>query len=402
MFALIGLICAQYGVGKMTIDIESLWIIIGMTALLSGIANSIISYSSLQVKGIGYWVAFSFLFAIGIAFSRTANIESLQNWVLLSDMIFVTAFTMLYVGVREIKDKHIHPWILLGALWVATISLINNAYEIAPDAHVRLSVFSLYVAIISVMCSYEIYKNISFRSKGQVSLLVIFVGVALFMIGRIAAQYGYDIIENSQGHGQWFLAMGLVMQVSLIWFIFSVVLIVAEKLQDKLAENGYKDHLTGLLNQKGIEETAERVLKRNQRTQTPVTLLIVDVDFFREMNDTYGYTFANSVLQRVGELIEDTLRFEDFSARYQSDVFVMLLEGATKEGVLLPAQRILNALDEEDLNIDDTLVPCTVSIGIATSTGGKDFYDLVQLAHAALLDVKAEGGNSIKVSGEDS
>lgn len=381
-------------------DIESLWIIVGMTALLSGIANSIISYSSLQIKGIGYWAVFSFLFAIGITFSRTAHIVSSHDW-FLADIIFVTAFTSLYIGVREIKDEHIHPWILLGVLWVVAVCLIYYANQIASDPHLRLSVFSLYVAVISLMCSYEIYKDISFRSKGQVSLLVIFVGVALFMVAKIAAQYGYTIVENSQGHSHWLLATGLVMQVSLIWFIFSVVLIVAEKLQTKLAENGYKDHLTGLLNQKGIEETAERVLKRSQRTQTPVTLMIIDVDFFREMNDTYGYTFANTVLQRVGDLIEDTLRFEDFSARYQSDVFVILLEGSSKEGVLLPAQRILKALDEEDLNIDDTLVPCTVSIGVATSTGGKDFYDLVQLAHAALLDVKAEGGNNLKVSGED-
>lgn len=386
----------------MTIDIASLWLIVGMTALLSGIANSIIHLSSLQVRGIGYWAVFSFLFAIGISLSRNANVGSMQDWIFLGDVILVTAFTSLYIGVRELKDKHIHQWVLLGALWVAAVCLMYYADEIAPDDALRLSVFSLYVAVISIMCSYEIYKEISFRSKGQISLLVIFTAVALFMVGKVVALYGYDIVENSQEHSQWLLATGLVMQVSLIWFIFSVVLIVAEKLQDKLAENGYKDHLTGLLNQKGIEETAERVLKRNQRTKTPVTLLIVDVDFFREMNDTYGYTFSNTVLQRVGDLIEDTLRFEDFSARYQSDVFVILLEGATKDGMLLPAQRIINALDEEDLNIDDTLVPCTVSVGIATSTGGKDFYDLVQLAHAALLDVKAEGGNNLKVSGETS
>ena len=386
----------------MAIDIVSLWMIVGMTALLSGIANSIIYLSSLQVKGIGYWAAFSFAFALGIALSSTTNVVSMQAWFILANIILVTAFTSLYIGVREIKDKHSHPWIILGALWVAAVCLIYYTYEISPDIHLRHSVFNLYVAIISLMCSYELYKGISFRSKGQISLLAIFIGVALFMVGKVAAQYGYNIVENSQEHNQWLMAMGLVMQVSLVWFIFSVVLIVAERLQEKLAENGYKDHLTGLLNQKGIEETAERVLKRNQRTQTPVTLLIVDVDFFREMNDTYGYTFSNTVLQRVGDLIEDTLRFEDFSARYQSDVFVILLEGATKEGMLLPAQRIINALDEEDLNIDDTLVPCTVSIGIATSTGGKDFYDLVQLAHAALLDVKAEGGNDFKVSGEES
>ena len=389
----------------MAIDLESLWILVGLTAFLSGIGNVIISNSNLQVKGIGYWAIFSFLFATAIAFSSTGNIVDIArspDLVPFSDFIFVTAFTSLYIGVREVKNKQTHPWLLIGGLWVAAVCLIYFATTISVETNLELSVFSLYVAIISIMCIYELYKDISYQSKGQISLLVIFICVVLFMICKIAAQYGYDLTKGSEGYLQWLLATGLVMQICLIWFIFSVVLIVADKLQTEISESGHTDHLTGLLNQKGIEDTAERVLKRNQRTQTPVTLLMIDVDFFREMNDTYGYLFANAVLQRVGILIEDTLRFEDFCARYQADVFILILEGSSEEGVLLPAQRILNSLDEYDLNIDDTLVPCTVSIGIATSTGGKDFYDLVQLAHEALLEVKSQGGNGLKVSGKDS
>lgn len=381
----------------MNIDLGSLWLVIAMTAFLSGIANTIISLSSLQVKGIGYWAIFSFLFTAGILLSSNANILSVIDWASFSDVFFVTAFTSLYVGVREIKNEQIHPWMLLGTLWVAAVCLIYYTTAISPDAHMRLSIFSLYVAIISVMCSFQIYKNLSYQSKGQISLLVIFVGVALFMAGKFVAQYGYDLTVGSAGYNQWLIATGLVMQICLIWFIFSVVLIVAEKLQAELAESGHRDYLTGLLNQNGITETAERVLKRNLRTQTPVTLLMIDIDSFKEMNHVYGYVFANSILQRVGQLIQETLRFEDSCSRYQADVFVLILEGSCDEDILLPAQRILNALDEDDLNIEDTLVPCTVSMGIASSTGDKDFYDLMQLAHKTLQEVKMQGGNGIKV-----
>lgn len=381
----------------MNIDLGSLWLVIAMTAFLSGIANTIISLSSLQVKGIGYWAIFSFLFTAGILLSSNANILNVTVWASLTDVIFVTAFTSLYVGVREIKNEQIHPWMLLGTLWVVAVCLIYYTTEISPNSNMRLSIFSLYVAVISVMCSLQIYKDLSYQSKGQISLLVIFVSVALFMAGKIAAQYSYDLTVGSVGDKQWLIATGFVMQICLIWFIFSVVLIVAEKLQAELAESGHRDYLTGLLNQNGITETAERVLKRNLRTQTPVTLLMIDIDSFKEMNHVYGYVFANSILQRVGQLIQETLRFEDSCSRYQADVFVLILEGSCDEDILLPAQRILNALDEDDLNIEGTLVPCTVSMGIASTTGDKDFYDLMQLAHKTLQEVKMQGGNGIKV-----
>ncbi len=380
----------------MNIDPFTLWAVIGLTALISGIANSIICLSHLQIKGVGYWAIFSFLFVIGILFSVTVNVVDLLDWASFSDIIFFTAFTFLYVGVREIRSRQTHPWILLGGLWVFAVSLVYYASVISPDAELRIVIFSLYVALISVMCGYQLIIDFSFQSKGQLSLLIIFVSVSLFMISKVVALYGYELSLGSQGYDQWLIATGFVMQISLSWFIFSVVLIAAEKLQSELSQCGFTDSLTGLLNKKGFEEIAQRVLKRNQRSQTPVTLVIIDVDFFKDMNEAYGYEFANGILKKIANLISETVRFEDSSSRYQADVFFILIEGASKEDVLLPAQRILNALDEEDLIINGALVPCTVSIGIATSTVDKDFYDLVLLAHEALLEVKSHGGNGIK------
>ena len=385
----------------MVIDLASLWLITGVIAFLSGVANTIISHSNLQVKGIGYWAVFSFVFVAGILTSSQAGIINVSEWSSLSDILFITAFTSLYIGVREICLKQDHPWMLLAGIWLLASGLMFFTTSVSPDDHLRLAIFSLFVAVISAMSCQQILPRISSEYKGHISLFVIFSVTALFMVSKVVVTYAYGLPANSVGATQWVVATGILMLVSLIWFIFSVILIAAEKLQAELAETGYRDALTGLLNNKGIEETAQRVIKRNRRTQTPVTLMMIDIDFFRDMNDVYGYEFSNGVLQRVASLIDNELRYEDYSSRYQSDVFIIILEGASKEGMMIPAERILHALEREDLYINDTLVPCTVSIGISTSSGDQDFYDLVSTAHVALEEVKAEGGNGVKVS-EDS
>ncbi len=386
----------------MTIDLVSLWMIVGLTAFLSGIANTVIRFSNLQLEGISYWAGFSYLFAIGIMLSSTIGINGNPTYAFIPNLMFITAFTSLYLGVRESCMKSGHPWLMISGIWVVGVCMVYFATSVTPDNGLRLNIFNLYVALLCGMSAWQLYRNLARDHKGQISLLVLLVGVVIFMIIKSFYQASYDYQIGGESYTQWLVATGLLMQISLIWFIFSVVLISAEHLQDELIQCGYRDVLTGLLNDTGMEETAKRVLRRCQRTQTPVMLMMIDVDFFRDMNDVYGYEFSNGVLQEVAKTITQTLRFEDYSARYQSDVFVTLHEGASESDQLIPAQRLLHSFEEKDLNINGTLVPCTVSVGIATSTGDLDFYDLIDLANEALQEVKGKGGNSIKVYQDNS
>jgi len=382
----------------MNIDPATLWSITGVVALLSGIIYTAIYIRLDKIKGIGYLAIFAFLYACGVALNSFSVFSGNIGFIFLSDVFLISAIMAIYLAVREFSDKKPLSWMILGAIWVATVCSAYYVTTIAQDHTYKVVLFGLYTVSVFGMASYHLYSKVKLSSLGRLSLFVLLVYTTLFLAIKFISQYTYDIHSGSDAYNSWFISTNLIFLINLIWLMFSATFILAEKYQMELAERGYTDHITGLLNQKGIEEAAHRIIKRNQRTKTPVSLLMIDVDFFKEMNDVYGYDFSNHVLKSVGNLIKDTLRVEDYSCRYQADVFIVVIEGASLDEILLPSQRILNALSEEDLNIDGTLVPCTVSIGVAASVGDKDFYDLVEQAHEALMNVKSQGGNGIERS----
>lgn len=382
----------------MNLDPITIGVIVGMTAFMSSIAFALIHHSRLKARGAAHWATFSFLLAVGLFVGSFNNILGPVYSVFFADVIYIASLSFVYLGVRELTEEEAPSWMLLGFFWMTSVSFLYYSNVLYPDAMLSITIISLAVALLTAASAYQIYKKWNWYSTGKISLFALFIFTSLFMVIKSLSIHVIEFGIADEGFIKWVVASGLIIQFSLVWFIFSVILIATEKINDDLDVKGLIDPLTGLLNQNGLEATAQRVIKRNQRTQTSVALMMIDIDFFKEMNDVYGYAHANSVLQQVANIIGNTLRFEDYCSRYDADVFVALLEGANASDVILPAQRILHALEEEDLKVDNTLVPCTVSIGIAISTGEGDLYDLLYQCDEVLQQIKLEGGNNYRVS----
>jgi len=160
---------------------------------------------------------------------------------------------------------------------------------------------------------------------------------------------------------------------------------------------GVTDGMTGLPNHRRFQEVLSAKLASSGRTRLKMSLLLMDIDKFKNVNDTYGHPMGDEVIKRIARLLADTVREgTDLAARYGGEEFCLLLDDTDAEGARILADRIREAFKEEVFVFSDSGKPvsfrCTVSIGIATyPDNAKDKQQLVDLADQALYQSK-EGG----------
>ncbi|KKL24944.1 hypothetical protein LCGC14_2410260, partial [marine sediment metagenome] len=160
------------------------------------------------------------------------------------------------------------------------------------------------------------------------------------------------------------------------------------------------DGLTGLCNHKQFKSILSNEVKRYQSGMNPLALLIVDVDHFKKVNDTYGHQAGDEVLRGVAEVLRSTVREGDLPARYGGEEFGVLMASSDQAGAHLIAERIRQKVEATSFPSRSGPIKVTVSIGLASCTMDmKSPSDLVERADQALYQAKAKGRNQTVIAG---
>jgi len=168
-------------------------------------------------------------------------------------------------------------------------------------------------------------------------------------------------------------------------------------LTDKLRETALKDALTGLYNRRFLEEFIDKLVKQAQRRNEIYAVLMLDIDFFKKVNDTYGHDVGDKVIAALGNILRKSIRESDLAIRYGGEEFVVLLQNATREGAMRVAQLINEnfAALSFDVGAGETMKK-TLSIGIAIFPEDADsIWKCIKLADTALYVAKTTGRNKI-------
>jgi len=169
--------------------------------------------------------------------------------------------------------------------------------------------------------------------------------------------------------------------------------------QEVLREQTIRDPLTNLFNRRFLDESLERELARAQRDGTPLALLMIDIDNFKQLNDTYGHPAGDEVIRKLGELIRNGARSGDLPCRYGGEEFLLVLPNMTVETAIDRAElwRLQFAKDRTVIGSD--VIPATVSIGVAVfPQHGREREALVKAADQALYAAKRDGRNRVAVA----
>ena len=156
------------------------------------------------------------------------------------------------------------------------------------------------------------------------------------------------------------------------------------------------DELTGLLNRRGFAITAGQLFGQAIRYNRPLSILMIDSDNLKQVNDSYGHKAGDQLLTLLANCIQRLLRDADIIARFGGDEFVVLLPESTTDGALIVAKKICSSVADTLLEFDGGTVKITVSIGFATyPDDGLTLDSLVGNADKAMYKAKTEGRNQV-------
>jgi diguanylate cyclase (GGDEF)-like protein len=154
------------------------------------------------------------------------------------------------------------------------------------------------------------------------------------------------------------------------------------------------DGLTGLFNHRHFQERLSQEFSRINRFSDPLSMLIIDIDHFKQVNDTYGHPVGDVVLKGVADKIRGTIRNIDISARYGGEELAVILIGTDERGAMNMAERLRKAVINKTFSAEKSTFNVTISIGISTYTKGiKRKEELIEKADKALYQAKRSGRN---------
>jgi two-component system cell cycle response regulator len=162
-----------------------------------------------------------------------------------------------------------------------------------------------------------------------------------------------------------------------------------------LSKETVVDPLTGVYNKKFFYEMAQKEFEYFKRYGRKFSLVFIDIDDFKKINDRYGHLSGDMVLQEIAKILQKSVRKNDMVFRFGGEEFIVLLHGATSEKALSIAERIRREVANEEIKIyGDSKIPVTISCGVAiVNESIKDFQELVERADIAMYKAKQSGKN---------
>lgn len=190
----------------------------------------------------------------------------------------------------------------------------------------------------------------------------------------------------------------LFIMVLIVYFIARYFIKDLKLAEQKLYNMATTDALTGIYNRREGFRRIENEAMRAARNKIPLCAIMLDIDHFKRINDTYGHQTGDDVLQGVAGLIKKSLRAFDILCRYGGEEFLMLAVETDIQNAKLLAERIRRLIEEESLNVGaQTRIHVTVSLGVAQFQPNDSYESVISRADQALYDAKQNGRNRVCV-----
>ena len=215
------------------------------------------------------------------------------------------------------------------------------------------------------------------------------VGVLHVQKAPAADQTGTAVVPLSEAHER--LAQAVADQAALA--------LANLRLRQSLREQATRDPLTGLFNRRHLEESLQRELRRAERRQRPLGVVMVDLDHFKRCNDTFGHEGGDDLLRAVGHFLQTHIRGEDLACRYGGEEFLLILSDSSLDDTRKRAEELRGGIKGLDVRHRGVaLGPVSASLGVAVfPEHGVTADALVRAADVALYQAKAEGRDRVVV-----
>ncbi len=174
------------------------------------------------------------------------------------------------------------------------------------------------------------------------------------------------------------------------------------EMYEKVEELSNVDGLTGLRNRRAFQETIDRMVAEASRTKQPLSLVMLDIDHFKRVNDTYGHKAGDDVIRFMARILKNSIRKVDIAARYGGEEFVLLLHNTSAEGAFELADKLRRNIHDSRVEADGEQLSVSSSFGVSAFPSlAKNSGDLVKTADTALYYSKENGRNRVTIYQEE-
>ena len=189
--------------------------------------------------------------------------------------------------------------------------------------------------------------------------------------------------------------------VALLIMVLIAVSVLVNKLFLRLASNSsHLDELTGFMTRHAFNQVFEQVILDTRRSMEPLSILFVDIDHFRVLNEKHGHRVGDELLTILGKSIQSVLRASDITCRWGGDQILVALKNCTEKDACHLAENILEILGQQTLDEQGQTISITASIGISQLTKGDDGETMVTRAETGLCSARDNGRNTYAVGYE--
>ncbi|MFZ6757060.1 GGDEF domain-containing protein [Undibacterium sp. Ji50W] len=386
----------------MKLDVRTIMLMLSGINLLGAGMMALISFHANNVRGVRQWALGHCCMFIGI-FTSTQLSPDWPLWILATiPLVTGCGFGFIYNGIQAFNGKRCNYWV---SAWVGLQMTVQSIwFSVAQnDMRTMLLANSLLAGCVFAACALNLRLKTTQPLKTAYGLAAAsFSFIALMSLLRAMNIYltpAEGIRLFAQGDiNPVFLILGGLSQLAIT---LSLVLLITFRLVRDLHEQASYDSLTGAMNRRRFEDEASRLLARAVRTGEPLSVIMIDVDFFKRVNDHYGHQAGDEVLRRLARLLHAVIRSEDCLARYGGEEFCILLVGTVERGAAQLAERVRLLYAELHIDWKNDILKSTLSAGVSDSlTVGADLTALVGAADHALYRAKNAGRNRVALHSE--
>jgi diguanylate cyclase (GGDEF)-like protein len=381
------------------LDLPTLVTMGSFVSACAGILLLVAWWQHRDVPALALWGLGNFVDTSGIFCLMVGPVLQRPVLIMLADGLLALGPGLIWKAARSLDGKPA-PWSLavLGAAVVGLASASPTTRSAVNTLCFTSSALYLFAA------AYSLWSARAERLVARWPLIVLTaLDAAVSLIGGYAFLRGW-IDQNTIPT---LLSLsGLIHFESMLFLLGSAVFLLAfvkerEETASRIAAS--TDPLTGIANRGGFMLRADRVVERCRRDGSPVSVLMFDLDRFKEINDTFGHAVGDAVLLKFCEVASGALRASDVFGRIGGEEFAVVFPGSGIEAAWARADRIRTSFMEACRTTGEFEVAATVSGGVATSAAPRRSLDaLLASADVALYNAKTEGRNRIKRSNDPS
>ncbi|MEW6165619.1 MAG: diguanylate cyclase [Pseudomonadota bacterium] len=170
----------------------------------------------------------------------------------------------------------------------------------------------------------------------------------------------------------------------------------AKRLMEHLRDNALRDAMTGLYNRRFLEEYVSALVAGSQRRKSAFSVLMLDLDFFKQVNDTHGHEAGDKVIKTLADILQRNVRSSDMAVRYGGEEFLIVLVDTGVEHAMKVAEKIRGEVEGTKIPLPGGMLQKTISIGVAEYPSDSDtFWQVVKFADVALYQAKSSGRNRV-------